>query len=152
MHEAVQEQGSASVTHRDVVVRVTDVVKHFQHGRRQLRALDRVSFELREGRFLVIVGPSGCGKTTLLRILAGLEQQDSGEVWMRPSRDGHPPFAMVFQEQSVFPWMTVRDNVAYGLKLRRVGGAKSKSGPGTGSARWGWPGSSGPIRISSRAA
>jgi len=53
MHEAVQEQGSASVTHRDVVVRVTDVVKHFQHGRRQLRALDRVSFELREGRFLV---------------------------------------------------------------------------------------------------
>lgn len=122
MHDALRERGAGSTAHRDVVVRVTDVVKHFQHGRRQLRALDRVSFELREGRFLVIVGPSGCGKTTLLRILAGLEHQDSGEVWMRPSRDGHPPFAMVFQEQSVFPWMTVRDNVAYGLKLRRVPG------------------------------
>jgi NitT/TauT family transport system ATP-binding protein len=113
---------SAPTEARTVVVRVSDVIKHFVHGKRQLRALDGVSFELPEGRFLVVVGPSGCGKTTLLRILAGLEQQDSGEVWMRPSRDGHPPFAMVFQEQSVFPWLTVRDNVAYGLKLRRVRG------------------------------
>lgn len=91
MHEALSEPRTAPAAQRDVVVRVRDVVKHFMHGRRQLCALDRVGFELREGRFLVIVGPSGCGKTTLLRILAGLERQDSGEVWMRPSRDGiHP--------------------------------------------------------------
>ncbi len=120
MHEAVSRASADAAAQRAVVVRVTDVVKYFRHGQRQLQALDRVSFELREGRFLVIVGPSGCGKTTLLRILAGLEHQDGGEVWMRPSRDGHPPFAMVFQEQSVFPWMTVRDNVAYGLRLRRT--------------------------------
>lgn len=122
MHGALSLPRMGAGAQRDLAVRVRDVVKHFMHGRRQLCALDRVSFELHEGRFLVIVGPSGCGKTTLLRILAGLEQQDSGEVWMRPSYDGHPVFAMVFQEQSVFPWMTVRENVAYGLRLRRVRG------------------------------
>ncbi len=79
-----------------------------------------MSFGLEAGRFLVIVGPSGCGKTTLLRMLAGLERLDEGQVWIRPNAAGHPPFAMVFQEQSVFPWMTVRDNVAYGLTLRGV--------------------------------
>ncbi len=104
----------------EVAVRVRGVTKRFA-GHRRLTALADISFEVAPGKFLVIVGPSGCGKTTLLRILAGLERQDAGEVWLRPSPDGRPPFAMVFQEQSVFPWLTVRDNVAYGLALRGVG-------------------------------
>jgi len=69
-----------------------------------------------------IVGPSGCGKTTLLRIVAGLEQLSYGEVHV--ARDGsdtaRPSNSMIFQEQSLFPWMTVRDNVSYGLRMRHV--------------------------------
>lgn len=122
MQDAMGKSAVPQKTRRAVVVRVADVFKYFRHGQRQLKALDGMGFELHEGRFLVIVGPSGCGKTTLLRILAGLEHQDSGEVWIRPSSNGHPPYAMVFQEQSVFPWMTVRENVAYGMRLRRARG------------------------------
>jgi NitT/TauT family transport system ATP-binding protein len=85
---------------------------------------------VRAGEFFSIVGPSGCGKTTLLRILAGLETRTAGAIevtrdavaagaaTMRGSRDERPLNSLVFQEQSIFPWMTVRDNVAFGLKAR----------------------------------
>lgn len=112
-----------SVNHRvrlKEAVRVESVSKTFEAPHGVVKALDRVTFSLEEGRFLVIVGPSGCGKTTLLRILAGLEHQYEGRVWIQTSDNGNPPLAMVFQEQSVFPWLNVRDNVAYGLALRRV--------------------------------
>ncbi|MBX5444445.1 ABC transporter ATP-binding protein [Sphaerobacter sp.] len=112
---------STGATGTQFALRVDAVSKRFRQGQRELLALDNVSFDIEVGRFLVIVGPSGCGKTTLLRILAGLERQDEGQIWIRPNADGHPAAAMVFQEQSVFPWMTVRDNVAYGLALRGVG-------------------------------
>lgn len=112
---------STGVSGSRLALRVESVSKRFRQGQRDLLTLDNVSFGLEVGRFLVIVGPSGCGKTTLLRILAGLERQDEGQIWIRPNADGHPAAAMVFQEQSVFPWMTVRDNVAYGLALRGVG-------------------------------
>ena len=102
------------------VIRAEAVSKVFRGPRGSVRALDRVSFAVPEGRFVVIIGPSGCGKTTLLRILGGLERQYEGRVWMAAGRNGRPPLAMVFQEQSVFPWLDVRDNVAYGLALRRV--------------------------------
>jgi NitT/TauT family transport system ATP-binding protein len=84
-------------------------------------ALERVDLVVGEGEFCCVVGPSGCGKTTLLRVLAGLESQTSGEVRIRRSTDGHPVSATVFQEHSVFPWMTVSDNVGYGLWARGVG-------------------------------
>ncbi|HZS01630.1 MAG TPA: ABC transporter ATP-binding protein [Chloroflexota bacterium] len=85
-----------------------------------IRALVNMNVTIRDGEFFAIVGPSGCGKTTLLRILAGLEKQTTGTVDMRQSEPGKPINSMVFQEQSVFPWMTVRDNVGYGLKMRGV--------------------------------
>jgi NitT/TauT family transport system ATP-binding protein len=86
-----------------------------------VEALRAVDLEVREGEFCCLVGPSGCGKTTLLRLIAGLERPTSGEVHIRsPDRDGRPLNAMVFQEQSVFPWMTVEDNVAYGLRMGRA--------------------------------
>ena len=85
-------------------------------------ALDNVSLTIPRGQFVCIVGPSGCGKTTLLRIVAGLEQLSYGEL--RVTRDDYderrPINSMIFQEQSLFPWMTVRDNVAYGLRMRHV--------------------------------
>lgn len=84
-------------------------------------ALEDISLRIGGGEFFCIVGPSGCGKTTLLRILAGLEEQSAGQVRVSRSGDsGRPLNSMVFQEQSVFPWMTVKANVEYGLRLRGV--------------------------------
>jgi NitT/TauT family transport system ATP-binding protein len=66
----------------------------------------------------MIVGPSGCGKTTLLRILAGLDTSTSGEVRIAQENPSKPGNSMVFQGDSIFPWMTVWDNAAYGLRMR----------------------------------
>ncbi len=92
------------------------------HGR-PLIALDDVNLRVRDREFCCIVGPSGCGKSTLLRILAGLERQTSGELHLEVRDPTKPLTAMVFQEQSVFPWMTVEANVGYGLAMRGVHGS-----------------------------
>jgi NitT/TauT family transport system ATP-binding protein len=110
-------------------VRLRGITKGFTVKHRPVQALARVDVDIRAGEFFCIVGPSGCGKTTLLRILAGLERQDSGTIdvardsgALRGGSSGsateRPLSSMVFQEQSVFPWMSVRDNVAFGLKAR----------------------------------
>ncbi len=89
------------------------------------RALDGVSLAVGDGEFLVLVGPSGCGKSTLLRAVAGLEQLDSGRVLIggtdvtgKPA--GERDVAMVFQNYALYPQMTVRDNIEFGLKSRRM--------------------------------
>jgi NitT/TauT family transport system ATP-binding protein len=94
--------------------------KSFPSRSGPVHAIQDIEFRVGTGEFFVIVGPSGCGKTTLLRILAGLESATSGRVTVSVSRKDRPENSMVFQEQSVFPWMTVRDNVAYGLRLRGI--------------------------------
>ena len=100
-------------------VRLREVKKRFFVKGRPVDALMDVSVDIRGGEFFCIVGPSGCGKTTLLRILAGLEKQTSGSIEMiRDPGSQRPLNSMVFQEQSVFPWMSVRDNIAFGLKAR----------------------------------
>jgi NitT/TauT family transport system ATP-binding protein len=83
-------------------------------------ALDRVSLDIPTGSFFVIVGPSGCGKTTMLRMLAGLDSPTSGELQISPGDAHRPRNAMVFQGDSLFPWMNVFDNAAYGLRMRGV--------------------------------
>src|SRR5947209_6519167 len=109
-------------------VRLRALKKHFYVHGRQIDALAGIDLEIGRGEFFCIVGPSGCGKTTLLRILAGLERQTSGTIEVtRDTSDGQdkrPLNAMVFQEQSIFPWMSVRDNVAFGLKAQGVGKAE----------------------------
>jgi len=70
----------------------------------------------------VLLGLSGCGKTTLVRIMAGLERRTSGELSIARTDGGKPLTAMVFQEDSVFPWMTVEENIGYGLRLRSAPG------------------------------
>lgn len=94
--------------------------KTFTTDRGQITALTDINLSIGDGEFFSIVGPSGCGKTTLLRILAGLDTASAGTVDISITTSGQPVNAMVFQEQSVFPWLTVIDNVAYGLKLRGV--------------------------------
>ncbi|RPH55682.1 MAG: ABC transporter ATP-binding protein, partial [Acidobacteria bacterium] len=95
---------------------VTNLVKTYPLSKGNVTAVDGVSFEVREGEFFCIVGPSGCGKTTILRILAGLETKSDGDVVVYYRREKALRSAMVFQEQSVFPWMTVEDNIGFGLR------------------------------------
>ena len=91
----------------------------------KLTVLRAVSLHVDEGEFLTILGESGSGKTTLLRLIAGFERADSGEIWMAGERlDLLPPYRRrvntVFQSYALFPHLTVRDNVAYGLRVRKV--------------------------------
>jgi NitT/TauT family transport system ATP-binding protein len=83
-------------------------------------ALDRITLDIPVSTFFVVVGPSGCGKTTLLRMLAGLDAPSQGQIDIANPQSGHPQNSMVFQGDSLFPWMTVWDNAAYGLKMRNV--------------------------------
>src|SRR6266498_3691988 len=88
-------------------------------------ALDDVSLEIEDGEFIVLVGPSGCGKSTLLRIVAGLEEATDGHIAIGGSdvtdlAPRHRDIAMVFQTYALYPHMTVRQNLGYGLKVRRT--------------------------------
>ncbi len=101
-------------------IRIANLTKQFPTRDGMFTAIYNISLEIAPGTFFVIVGPSGCGKSTLLRILAGLEKPSSGSVEVRADHPGQPSNSMVFQGDSIFPWMTVWDNAAYGLKMRGV--------------------------------
>lgn len=85
-----------------------------------MTALQDITLDIADGEFVSLVGPSGCGKTTLLRILAGLEQPSAGDVLIRRADAAKPLQSMIFQENGIIPWMTVRENVAFGLKMRNA--------------------------------
>jgi spermidine/putrescine transport system ATP-binding protein len=94
--------------------------------------LDGITLDIEEHEFLTILGESGSGKTTLLRIIAGFEQPDAGEVWMREHRlDGQPPnkrnVNTVFQNYALFPHLSVFENVAYGLRAKRIANPEVKA-------------------------
>jgi NitT/TauT family transport system ATP-binding protein len=96
------------------------VCKTFRTSRGELHALQDLDFRVAAGEFVCLLGPSGCGKTTALNIIAGLEQADRGEVFIdgRPVAGPGPDRVVIFQEAALFPWLTVRDNVAFGLAAR----------------------------------
>ena len=103
-------------------IELQTVVKTFPNG---VRAVDGVDLVIRDGEFMVLVGPSGCGKTTLLRCIAGLEEVNDGAIFIgdRDVTDvppKHRDIAMVFQNYALYPHMSVRKNIAYGLKVRRT--------------------------------
>jgi iron(III) transport system ATP-binding protein len=104
-----------------VRVALREVVKRFGG----VTAVDRASLEVGDGELFTLLGPSGCGKTTLLRLLAGFYRADGGEVWFGDRRvDALPPYerniGMVFQNYALWPHMTVRANIIYGLRLRKL--------------------------------
>ena len=104
------------------MIRFDDVGFAYPVDRGNLQIFEHLSFEIRDNEFFCIIGPSGCGKTTLLKNVAGFEHPTAGVIY----DDKHPitgidyKRAMVFQEDAVFPWMTVRKNIAYGLKSRKI--------------------------------
>lgn len=104
-----------------------NLTKEFMHRHEKITAIKDINLSVREGEFFCIVGPSGCGKTTLLRILAGLETQTAGKVYMLSKQRENPLTSMVFQGDSIFPWFPVWENVAYGLRIRGVDAAARKS-------------------------
>ena len=87
-----------------------------------IEVLDNISFDVHEGELLGIVGPSGCGKTTLLKIIAGLLEQDEGQVFIdgEEVQPGHNRVGYIFQQESLFPWRTVRQNIQFGLEVANV--------------------------------
>ena len=101
--------------------RCEHLFKSFAMGGGLVQALEDVTFSVGEREFVSIVGPSGCGKTTLLKLIAGLLHPSAGSVVLnRTSENGRPASALVFQEHGLFPWMTVLDNVAFGLETRGI--------------------------------
>ena len=88
----------------------------------RVEALKNVSLDIRPGEFISIIGPSGCGKTTLLRLIAGLDKPQEGKLFIddTPITGADPSRGYVFQQGSLFPWLSVRNNIAYGLKARGV--------------------------------
>ena len=107
----------------------------FESRRGPIQALDGISFRARPHEFVCVVGPSGCGKTTLLKIIAGLLRPTAGTIefglngqsWTPANGRAWPQNALVFQEHGVFPWMSVADNVAFGLEMRRVARGERQS-------------------------
>jgi len=108
----------------DSRVVVDGVSKSFEGENGPVRALDTVDFEVRDGELVCIVGPSGCGKTTLFRIIGGLDSPTAGEVTLSgsPVTGPTPDLGIVFQEYHLFPWRTVRGNVAFGLEQLALDG------------------------------
>jgi NitT/TauT family transport system ATP-binding protein len=104
----------------DIVrLRFDDVGVEFPTANGPMRVVDGVSLEVRQGEFVSIIGPSGCGKTTLLNIVGGFVQPTRGHVLLdnRPIDAPGPDRGVIFQEYGVFPWLTVRGNVEFGLRL-----------------------------------
>ena len=99
-----------------------NIVKYFSHDSHKLEALGGVNLKVEAGDFVCLVGPSGCGKSTFLRIIAGLERPDEGQIIFdaHPVTETGPERIMVFQEGALFPWLKVQDNVEFGLKIAGI--------------------------------
>ena len=107
-------------------IEIRSVTRLYEGANRDVLAVEDATLEIAEGEFVCIVGPSGCGKTTILRMLGGLDRPTSGTIEVSSEGTGRPLTSVVFQEQSVFPWYTVRSNVEYGLRMRGVGRAERR--------------------------
>jgi NitT/TauT family transport system ATP-binding protein len=92
----------------------------FDTPKGKLRVVDDVSYDIHDGDFIAVIGPSGCGKTTMMSMLAGFQKPTTGEVLFdgNPVKGPGPERGVIFQEYGVFPWLTVKENISFGLKLK----------------------------------
>lgn len=108
------------------MLKVKDISKIFEFEEQTLKALEKVSFDVIDGEFFTLIGPSGCGKSTTLRIIAGLEKPTSGGLeWSKASKLG-----FVFQNFALFPYLTVYENIEFGLKMTGVSSSERKKAVG----------------------
>jgi NitT/TauT family transport system ATP-binding protein len=101
-------------------IAVRDLERAFDDGKRVVHALGPIAFDVPDGQFVCIVGPSGCGKSTLLRVLAGLVSPSRGEVEIWRNDPDRSLLGMVFQDHSIYPWMSVERNIRFGLDVQRT--------------------------------
>lgn len=120
MTMTIPQNGDSGIT--DAKISIRSVTKTFSLKSEEFVALDRVSLDIADNEFITVVGPSGCGKSTLMNILAGLETCTSGEAIVdgRAVSGPGPDRGVIFQQYALFPWLTVRQNVEFGLKTARV--------------------------------
>lgn len=111
----------------NVKVRIENVKKVFDSRNGEVVALNGVSMDIMENEFITVVGPSGCGKSTLLNIIAGLSEPTSGEVYCdgKLVQGTGPERGVVFQQYALFPWLTVRKNIEFGLNLKGIKGKEA---------------------------
>jgi NitT/TauT family transport system ATP-binding protein len=108
--------------HKAPLLEIKDLVRVFRTGGTYLKALDGINLEVQPGEMLCVLGPSGCGKTTLLKVLAGFLKPSGGHVFLRgkPIAGPGPDRCVVFQEDALFPWLTVAENIDFGLKALKI--------------------------------
>jgi NitT/TauT family transport system ATP-binding protein len=113
---------------RETILEVRHLEKIFTAAKRETVALHDINFSTYRREFLCVVGPSGCGKSTLVRILAGLEEQTAGEVLLegKPVEGPGSDRGMVFQGYTLFPWLTVKKNVMFGLEINGYGAGEAE--------------------------
>lgn len=123
---AVSER-MARLKAREVILEVENLTKRFGAGQDEVTAIKDLSFQTHKREFLCIIGPSGCGKSTLARILAGLESTSGGQVLLdrKPVRGPGRERGMVFQGYTLFPWLSVRRNVMFGLRMNNMSRAEA---------------------------
>lgn len=124
----------ARLKERPVAISVQNLTKTFACARGQVTALENVSFEVHKREFMCVIGASGCGKSTLVRILAGLETATSGNLSIHgePITGTCPDRGMVFQGYTLFPWLTVKENVMFGPRMA----GKTFFGAESGAREW----------------
>ena len=117
------------IKQREVTLDIQSLTKVFETSEGAYTALNDISFKTHRREFVCVLGPSGCGKSTLIRILAGLDEPTSGQALLNgnPIDGPSPDRGMVFQGYTLFPWLTVKQNVMFGLSVSGHGGAEAES-------------------------
>ncbi len=126
---ALIESTEPSGQNSELVLELRNVHKGFDYGtngkavvhNNHQQVLNGINLGIRQGEFVTVVGPSGCGKSTLLNIISGLDRPDAGAVMInRKSKSKTNGVVVIFQEGALFPWLTVQDNVEFGLKINGI--------------------------------
>ena len=107
---------------RPILLKVDSLKKNFQDREGEIVALGNISFSVHQREFICVIGPSGCGKSTLIRIIAGLEKQTSGSILLdsKPIDSPSSDRGMVFQNYTLFPWLTIKKNIMFGLIMSKT--------------------------------